>query len=102
MPEVTRLLDLVTAQPGAVVSRTLIKKKAGTVTLFAFDAGEGLSEHTAPYEAVVVILDGQAEVSVEDVPHEVGAGQMITLPASRPHALRAITPFSMMLIMIRE
>ena len=102
MPEVTRLLDLVTAQSGAVVSRTLIKKKAGTVTLFAFDAGEGLSEHTAPYEALVVILDGQAEVSVEGVPHEVGAGQMITLPASRPHALRAITPFSMMLIMIRE
>ncbi|HSR14696.1 MAG TPA: cupin domain-containing protein [Gemmatimonadales bacterium] len=102
MPEVLSLTDLVRVQPGAVVSRALVKKKAGTVTVFGFDAGEGLSEHTAPYEALVVLLDGEAEVTVEGAPHLLRAGQLITLPAGRPHALRAITAFTMLLIMIRE
>jgi len=102
MPEVLSLADLVRVQPGAVVSRTLVKKKAGTVTAFGFDAGEGLSEHTAPYEALVLLLDGEAEVTVEGAPHLVRAGQLIALPAGRPHALRAVTAFTMLLIMIRE
>jgi quercetin dioxygenase-like cupin family protein len=93
--------DLVAYQPDAVVSRTLIKKPAGTVTAFAFDAGEGLSEHTAPYDALVLGVDGEAEISIEGSPHRVAAGQLLTLPAGRPHAVKAITRFKMLLVMIR-
>lgn len=93
--------DLVNAQGGAVVSRTLIKKPAGTVTAFAFDADEGLSEHTAPFDALVLGLQGDAEISIAGAPHRVGAGQLLRLPAGRPHAVRAISPFKMLLIMIR-
>lgn len=94
--------ELVSCQEGSVVSRTLIDKKAGTITVFAFAAGEGLSEHTAPYDAFVQIIDGTAEVTVEGVLHTVSAGQMIIMPANRPHALRAVQQFKMLLVMIRS
>jgi quercetin dioxygenase-like cupin family protein len=94
--------DLVAPQPGAVVSRTLIKKGSGTVTVFAFDEGEGLSEHTAPFDALVLDLEGEADISISGTPHHVGAGQILRLPAGKPHAVKAATPFKMLLIMIRE
>lgn len=94
--------DLVVLQPGAVVSRTLIKKASGTVTAFAFDAGEGLSEHTAPFDALVLDLEGEADISISGTPHHVSAGQILKLPAGKPHAVRAATPFKMLLVMIRE
>jgi quercetin dioxygenase-like cupin family protein len=89
-------------QEGAVVSRTLIDKKAGTVTIFSFDEGQGLSEHTAPYDALVMVTDGEAEVRIAGEPFHLRQGEMIVMPANRPHALRAISPFKMMLIMIRS
>ena len=92
---------LVTSQPGTVVSRTLVRKPAGTVTVFAFDAGEGLSEHTAPYDALALSLEGEADVSIAGTTHHLDAGQLLKLPAGRPHAVKAITPFKMLLIMIR-
>ncbi len=92
---------LVEYQPGSVVSRTLVKKPAGTVTAFAFDAGEGLSEHTAPYDALVLGVDGEAEISIAGVVHRVAMGELLALPAGQPHAVRAATPFKMLLVMIR-
>ena len=86
----------------AVVSKTLIKKKTGTVTLFAFDKGEGLSEHTAPFDALVQVIDGKAEVVLGGTPHIVSEGEMILMPANVPHALKAMEKFKMMLVMIRE
>ncbi len=93
---------MVEYQAGSVVSRTLIQKKAGTLTLFAFDEGQGLSEHTAPFDAMVCVLDGTAEITISGRPHTVSAGEMIIMPANEPHALLAVKPFKMMLIMIRE
>jgi quercetin dioxygenase-like cupin family protein len=93
--------DLVAFQPGAVVSRTVVKKPAGTVTAFAFDAGEGLSEHTAPFDALALNLSGEADISISGIPHRVTTGQLVKLPAGRPHAIKAVTPFKMLLIMIR-
>jgi quercetin dioxygenase-like cupin family protein len=93
--------DLVAFQSGAVVSRTLVKKSTGTVTAFAFDAGEGLSEHTAPFDALVLVLQGEAEISISGTPYSVSTGQILRLPAGRPHAVKAIVPFKMLLIMIR-
>ncbi len=86
----------------AVVSKTVIKKETGTVTLFAFDKGEGLSEHKAPFDAMVHILDGTAEVMIGGKPHILNAGEAIIMPANITHALKAIEKFKMMLIMIRE
>jgi quercetin dioxygenase-like cupin family protein len=100
-PEVRRLADLAPYQQGAVVSRTVIKQPAGTVTLFAFDAGEGLSEHTAPFEALVCVMDGEAEVRIDGTPYRVAAGETITLPAGHPHALKALERFRMLLVMVR-
>jgi quercetin dioxygenase-like cupin family protein len=94
-------VGLVEYQPGSVVSRTLVKKASGTVTAFAFDTGEGLSEHTAPYDALVLGVDGTAEISIAQVAHRVSAGQLLTLPAGQPHAVKAITRFKMILVMIR-
>ena len=96
------LSDLVDYQEGSVVSRTLVDKKAGTVTLFAFDEDEGLSEHTAPYDALVYVYDGKAIITISGEPYEVEKGETIIMPANEPHALRAISPFKMMLVMIRE
>ncbi len=86
---------------GSVVSKTLIKKDIGNITLFAFDAGQGLSEHMAPFDAVVYILDGQAEITIGGQPQDVTAGQMVIMPANVAHALHAKTPFKMLLVMIR-
>ncbi len=100
--KVLRLPDLVSYQDGTVASRMLINKKAGSVTIFSFDEGEGLSEHTAPYDAVVTILDGECEVWVEGKTFQVRTGDTIILPANKPHALSAVTKFKMTLTMIRE
>ncbi|CAH2030439.1 cupin domain-containing protein [Trichlorobacter ammonificans] len=93
--------ELVTCQPGSVVSRTLIDKKIGTLTLFAFAQGQGLSEHTAPYDAFVQVLEGTGRITINGEDHQVGEGQMIIMPANVPHSLRAEVPFKMLLVMIR-
>jgi quercetin dioxygenase-like cupin family protein len=95
------LSDLVSYNEGSVVSKTLIDKKIGTVTIFSFGAGQGLSEHTVPYDAFVQIVDGEAEVTINGEPHAVTAGQMIIMPANIPHELKAVKPFKMLLVMIR-
>ncbi len=94
--------DAIHYQEDAVVSRELIQKRTGTVTLFAFDKNQGLSEHTAPYDAFVIITDGQAEITVSGVKHELKAGEMLLMPANSPHALQAIEPFKMVLTMIKS
>ena len=96
------VLELVAYQAGAVVSREIVKKKTGTVTLFAFDKAQGLSEHTAPLDALAQVLDGVAEITIGGVPHRVGKDEMILMPANVPHALKAVERFKMMLVMIRE
>lgn len=85
-----------------MVSRTILKRDAGTITAFAFDAGEGLSEHTAPFDAFVVAIEGECEISIAGACHRVIAGHVLRLPAGQPHAVKAVTPFKMLLIMIRE
>ena len=101
-PRPIRLAEHVTYADGAIVSKTLLDKKTGTLTLFAFDAGQGLSEHTAPFDAVVEILDGRAVITIGG--DEVGAstGELVVMPAGVPHALRAEERFKMLLIMIRS
>ena len=94
--------DLLDYQEGSVVSRTLIDKKTGTVTLFAFDEGQGLSEHTAPFDALVHIIDGEAEITISGKGIHVKGGEMVIMPAHEPHALRALKRFKMILIMIRQ
>ena len=94
--------ELVGYQEGAVVSRTLISQKTGTVTLFAFDAGQELSEHTAPYDALVQVLDGETEILISGRPFQLKAGDAIIMPANDPHAVKAMTKFKMMLTMIRS
>ena len=94
--------DLVGYDKGAVVSRTIIEKKTGTVTIFSFDKGQGLSEHTAPFDAMVEILDGEAEIFIAGKPNKVKAGQFIIMPANKPHALKAVKKFKMALVMIRS
>jgi quercetin dioxygenase-like cupin family protein len=96
------LADLIAHQPGSIVSRTLLKSPAGSLTLFAFDAGQGLSEHTTPHEAVVLILDGRAEVIVGEKSVSAGPGQALNLPAGVPHALHAPERFKMLLVMFRR
>jgi len=94
-------VDLLDYQEGSVVSRTIIDKKIGTVTLFAFDKGEGLSEHTAPFDALVYILDGEVEVVISGKAHRLKKDEMIIMPANQPHALKAVERFKMLLVMIR-
>lgn len=96
------LAGLVDYQEGAVVSRTIIEAQTGTVTLFAFGAGQGLSEHSASFDALVYVLDGRAEVIIGGQANDVGAGQMIIMPADVPHALHAPEAFKMLLVMIRS
>jgi len=93
--------DLVDYQEGSIVSRTILDKKTGTVTLFAFDAGQGLSEHTTPYDAMVFVLDGEAEIVISGETLSLGAGEMVIMPADKPHAVRASKRFKMILTMIR-
>jgi len=100
--QVAELNGLVEYQKGAVVSRTLIDKPAGTVTLFAFDKGQGLSEHTAPFDALVTVLDGEVEITISGKPGRVKQGEMIIMPANQPHALKAISRFKMMLVMVKS
>jgi quercetin dioxygenase-like cupin family protein len=101
LAQASRLTDLVNYQNGSVVSRTLIDKTVGTVTLFAFDQGQGLSEHTAPYDALVHILDGEASITISGKTFRLSAGEITIMPANEPHALSAVTRFKMMLVMIR-
>ena len=96
------LVELVAYQEASVVSKTLLEKKTGTVTLFAFDQGQGLSEHTAPFDAMVCVLDGIAEVTISGNPILVKEGEMLIMPANEPHALKAVERFKMMLTMIRS
>ena len=97
-----RLVDLVDYQDGSVVSRTIIDKKTGTVTLFAFAEGQGLSEHTTPFDALVYVLDGEVEIAISGNPFRLKEGEMIIMPADQPHALEAVKKFKMILIMIRS
>ncbi len=97
-----RLIDLADYQEGSVVSRTVIDKKAGTITFFAFDEGQGLSEHTTPFDALVHLLDGEAEIVVSGKPLRLKEGEMVVMPANQPHALRAIKKFKMIVTMIRS
>jgi quercetin dioxygenase-like cupin family protein len=96
------LRDLLDYQEASVVSRTIITKETGTVTLFAFDQGEGLSEHTAPFDALVHVLDGATEITISGKPYTLGEGQMIIMPADEPHALKAVERFKMMLVMVKS
>ena len=100
--KVMRLEDLASYQDGAVVSKTLLSKLTGTVTAFAFDQGQGLSEHTAPFDAMVQILDGEAEITLAGKLFQMRQGELLIMPAHQPHALRAITPFRMLLTMIKS
>jgi quercetin dioxygenase-like cupin family protein len=94
--------SIIDYQEGSVVSRSVIDKESGTVTLFAFDSGQGLSEHTAPFDAIVEVVDGEAEVTISGKEHTVRKGQMIIMPAGEPHSLRAPDKFKMLLIMIKR
>lgn len=96
------LTDLLDYQDDAVVSRTIIDKKTGTLTLFSFDEGQSLSEHTAPFDALVYILDGEAEVTISGNSLQLKEGEVVVMPANEPHALRATKRFKMMLVMIRS
>jgi len=100
--EVKNLSELVQYQPGGVVSKTLIDKPTGTVTLFAFDQGQGLSEHTAAFDALVYVLENQAEIIIAGQSHQVSQGEMVIMPAREPHVIRAVRKFKMMLVMIKS
>jgi quercetin dioxygenase-like cupin family protein len=101
-PKVISLVDMATYQKDAVVSKTIIEKATGTVTLFAFDRGQGLSEHTAPFDAMVQVLDGEVKITISGKPYHLKQGDMIIMPANEPHALSAVNSFKMLLTMIRE
>lgn len=97
-----RMAALVNYQDGAIVSMEIVSRKTGTVTLFAFDEGQGLSEHTAPFDALVYLLDGEAEVTISGKALRLKEGEMVIMPANQPHALKALQKFKMVLIMIRS
>jgi len=100
--KVSNVKDMVTYQDGAIVSKEIIKKQTGTVTIFAFDQDQGLSEHTAPFDALVYMLDGEAEIIISGEPHQLKEGEMIIMPGGRPHALKALKRFKMMLVMVKS
>ena len=100
--QLSKLVDMVNYQDGSVVSKEIIKKETGTVTLFAFDKGQGLSEHTAPFDALVNVLDGQTEVKISGEPFMVKTGEMIIMPANKPHSLQAKERFKMLLVLIKK
>ena len=99
--KMAKMIDLVDYQDGAVVSREIMNQKAGTVTLFAFDEGQGLSEHIAPFDALVYLLDGEAEIIISGRPLQLKQGEMVVMPANQPHSLKAIKRFKMVLTMIK-
>jgi len=101
-PEVTRLADMVEYQEGSIVSRTLVKQSKGTVTLFAFDKDNALSEHTAPFDALLYMVDGDMEVTIDGEAYFLTAGETILMPANRPHAVKAMSRAKMLLTMIRS
>jgi len=96
------LIDMIEYQKDAIVSKTIIEKKTGTVTLFSFDQGQGLSEHTSPFDALVQVLEGAAEIRISGKPFTLKKGEMIIMPANEPHALKAVEQFKMLLTMIRS
>lgn len=100
--QAARAADLVGYQDGAIVSREILSRGAGTVTIFAFDEGQGLSEHTAPFDALVQLLEGEAEITISGKPFTLGAGDLVLMPANEPHALKASRRFKMILTMIRS
>lgn len=100
--QVIQVLDLVNYQHGSVVSREVIRKSTGSVTIFAFDEGQGLSEHTAPFDALVQVIEGETDISIAGISHRLHCGGMILMPGGQPHALKAITRFKMILTMIRS
>lgn len=100
--EAAKLVDLVDYQSGSIVSKEIVKGGTGTVTLFAFDKGQGLSEHTAPFDALVYVVDGRARVTIAGTSHQVGTGEMIVMPADRPHSLHAVGRFKMLLVLIKK
>jgi quercetin dioxygenase-like cupin family protein len=100
--QATKPIDLVSYQAGSIVSRTIIDKGTGTLTLFAFDEGQGLSEHTAPFDALVYLLDGEAEVTISGESLNLKEGEMVIMPGNKPHALRATRRLKMMLVMIKS
>jgi len=95
-------LELAAYQEGAVVSRTLLKRAGGTMTLFAFDEGQGLSEHTTPFDAVAQVLEGEADITIAGTPLKVATGELVLMPANQPHAVQARTRFKMLLTMLRS
>ena len=97
-----KFTELTGYQSGAIVSRTLLDKRDGTVTFFAFDEGQGLSEHTTPYDAMVIVVEGQVNIKISSQNFDLKEGEMIIMPANKPHALKAVTKFKMLLIMIRS
>jgi len=99
---ISRMKDMVAYQDGSVVSKEIIKKQTGTVTIFAFDQDQGLSEHTAPFDALVFVLDGEVEITISGELHLLKEGEMIIMPGGKPHALKAVKRFKMVLIMIRS
>ncbi len=99
--QTVRAAELVGYQDGAIVSREIVKRPAGSVTLFAFDEGQGLSEHTTPFDALVQVLEGEVEITISGKVHRLQGGGLILMPANQPHALKAIQRFKMMLTMIR-
>ena len=99
---VLEMANLIEYQEGSVVSRTIIDQQTGTLTLFAFAAGQGLSEHTAPFDALVYLLDGEADIAIAGQSYRLRKGEMIIMPANKPHALKAIDSFKMLLVMIRQ
>ncbi|HEX7364742.1 MAG TPA: cupin domain-containing protein [Dehalococcoidia bacterium] len=99
--KIRKLIDMVDYQDGAVVSREIMNEKSGTVTVFAFDKGQGLSEHTAPFDAMVYFLEGEVEVTISGMPLLLRQGEMVVLPSNQPHALKAIKRFKMMLTMMK-
>jgi len=101
-PEKAALAGYVNYQDGAIVSREIVKKPTGTVTVFAFDAGQGLSEHTAPFDALVQVVEGEVEIHISGKPHRLQGGDVILMPAGQPHALKALGRFKMLLTMIRS
>ena len=100
--QIENIVGLTDYQKGSVVSRTLIDKKTGTVTFFAFDEGQGLSEHTAPYDALVHLVEGESEIVISGKSYNLNGGQMIIMPANEPHSLKAVKKFKMILIMIKD
>jgi len=100
--EVNNLFNLVDYQDGTIVSKTLIDKKAGTITIFAFDQNQGLSEHTAPYDALLIVLDGEVKITISGKPFKLKKDEIIVMPANKPHAVNALSKMKMLLVMIHS